>query len=1365
VVVTINITNPSDGATVNTAVVTFSYNITDPDNPFGARPLLGIANIEYSLDGTHFISVKQGEDNKNIAQSDFFPLSSTFNVIFTQGFYTIYFRTIDCINNIGSETVWHLNIDISTNIAFNPVPPSLTNNSSLLVTGTVEAGDTVTVQVNSISFPVTLPTSSTWQSNVVLQEGSNTIIATGEDPSFNIATVTAIVVLDTLVPGAPVVKQILPAEPTYYNDGSPNVFTNQPNETLVGDKEGDTAIWINDVEVLPSDPNDTFSIPITLAEGANQLRLKTKDLAGNFSAEIIVNIFVDTVPPVNPGIVINDDVAFTLRRNVTLRLTAIDATAVKVSENPSFPNTDYIPFPSSPLLLPFELSRGGGLKTVYAVFKDAVGNETATVFDSIELPSTFSDEVSRVDTITVQALDVIPSDVEYLIRLQDNRDGTFSITFYLTLLDALNQVNIIAQVLPLPTVPGQQTSTVVPIGSGPSGIITSTLFVGAEMIIYRFRTDAYKADSGESTLPIAYTIRDAGDAFLAQTTVPIYEGSAFGRILEANVGGDPKKVRISKSFGLYDANTAIVSGTDAYPIIDIDGDQYPIAGAKFDYPLLTIPVEVVDIVEEVNDFLITLDTPLPRFDATFGYEMQFSKRQDVVNDYRITKKGRVEFLDESGVASGNVRIIYTTPQQIYSIPSLEFKAILAATGSSVKLVVQPTNNHILLSDLSKVCVRFFHSLTDGNYAAPTSIEVIVNDIHTAHTTAYVVVNRNVRVQIREFCIGLVELFPGGIPDTYGPNDPVLDKVEIAFTPVANVTYVDEIEVIAQSSVISSNCRVVVNGMQKFFSNDPVTRHFDTYELRVQDGHVDVMYNDKLVHSESVTMGPTIASFGAGARTTNDVLNSTFREFTTIRYIDTSPTTLILNGRYSEIEATLRAASLPLLRSFEVDFDSAISEYPSRLYTPNLFTDVFNDMATVAIIGTGRREEILMSQGTGLEDEGEPVDFNPANQPDGRHFKVVSFPIVTGTLEVTLVHEGIEMQLIENLNYQVDLVYGYIVLFHPIALGDRLSVVYTSLADTNAPELFTNIKQLIVKFGTPSLQNTLSLGAQLAFENGAVRILAIQALDPAFDPNWTNAYKSLAKEEAYFVVPLPPDDYPLIAVEGLSHVETQSATRNRHERVLILGETPDLTEGDLSSFRESFRVTFVEPNPIRRVVSDETEILQGMFLAAAYAGKFSSLQYMADPMTHKTLSGFDITSQPKLTNVDLQQKIDNGITYIKALPSGGQVCRGITTTNSRLAVEEEPSIVRIRDFLAVNIRRVLEDQYVGQPIVDDITKSIENTTTLFLNARKDGRLISVFQNVRAAIDSVEPRQVNVSFDVQPVFPLNTIVIRVNVVASL
>jgi len=1367
VVATVNIISPPSGSTSTTAIVEFQYSITDTT--------LGVSSIEYSLDGVNFTSVFEGLDNKNLAQSDYFPFSgpdAKFYIKFTQGLHTLYFRAVDCTPPyppapIPVSAPFTINIDIGTSITFNPIPVSLTNDSGLIVGGDIEPGATAVVTIGLNSFPVTYPTFSTWQSTVTLQEGTNIIIAVATDPSLNTATATATVILDTIVPGVPVVKTINPASPDYYNIGSPPLFTNMPVETLAGDKEANTSIWVNGVLTIPLNVSTTFSFPYTLSEGDNAIHIAAKDLVGNTSAEAIVNINLDTVPPINPEIIINDSVAYTLRRNVTLKLSADNAVAVKVSENPIFPNVEYISFPTSPLYLPFELSRGGGTKIVYAVFKDAVGNESDIVFDSIILPSTISHEAGRAPLMTITPpLFVTPDSIEYIIRMQDNRDGTFSVELYWTLIDALTQTNLKGHVSPAPTLEGEQIGTVVAdVIGGPTGTITFTTVRGGEMMIYRYRTDVYEADTGESLDPVSYIIRDVGDAYIAQTLVPVYEGSAFGQITEANVSGNMAKVRITKAFGFYGTGTAIV-GTDAYPIVDVDGEQYPITGAKFDYPLLTVPVEVIDIIDEGTDYLLTLDTPLPRFDSTFGFEMLFSRRRDWVTDYRITKGGRVEFLDESGLASGNVRVTYMTPQSIYSIPSSEFKQIVATPGSTVKLIVQPTNNRILLSDLANVCVRFFHSLVNVNYAGPSSVKVTVNSTHSTIITSYAVVDKNSRAEVRTFCASSQDLFPGGLPDTYGPSNPVLDNVEIEFITNANITYTDELEVIAKSSIVGSNCRILINGVEQFISSDPVSSHFDTHEIRVQDGHVDVTYNDKLVHSEDMSLGSATASFGAGSRMEGDSLNAAFKDFTTIQYIDSTPTSLSLTGRYIEVETNLRENSKPLLKSFEFDFASPESEYPIRYYTPTILEGEFTDTSTVAIIGMGHREEVLVSQGAGEEDEGQPVDFQVGNLPDGKHFQVTSFPITSGTLEITLRHDNVDVQLVEGLNYSVNLEFGYIVLFHPIALNDRLSVVYSSDADTNIPELFLNIDSLVAKFGTPSIENTLSLGASLAFANGARRVLAVQAFSPTVDPGWSKAYTALSKEEAYFVVPIPPSNYASVAASGLAHVENQSATKYRHERVLILGETSDLIENDLSIFRKSFRVTYLQPNELlQTVIKGETESLDGRYLAAIYAGKFSSLSYIAEPMTGKILTGFDINWQPRITNIELEQKVSKGITFIKTLASGGQVYRGVTTVNSGLAVEEEPSIVRIRDFLAINIRKTLEDQYIGQPIVGDILQSIEGTTSLFLNSQKTARIISRFDNLRVKIDSVEPRQVNVTFDVQPIYPLNTVMITVRVVVSL
>lgn len=58
-------------------------------------------------------------------------------------------------------------------------------------------------------------------------------------------------------------------------------------------------------------------------------------------------------------------------------------------------------------------------------------------------------------------------------------------------------------------------------------------------------------------------------------------------------------------------------------------------------------------------------------------------------------------------------------------------------------------------------------------------------------------------------------------------------------------------------------------------------------------------------------------------------------------------------------------------------------------------------------------------------------------------------------------------------------------------GDKLEARYISEIDINDAEFFNSANDLFAKHGTPSTTNTLSLGAQLAFENGAPGVLAIQ----------------------------------------------------------------------------------------------------------------------------------------------------------------------------------------------------------------------------------------------------------------------------------
>lgn len=62
-------------------------------------------------------------------------------------------------------------------------------------------------------------------------------------------------------------------------------------------------------------------------------------------------------------------------------------------------------------------------------------------------------------------------------------------------------------------------------------------------------------------------------------------------------------------------------------------------------------------------------------------------------------------------------------------------------------------------------------------------------------------------------------------------------------------------------------------------------------------------------------------------------------------------------------------------------------------------------------------------------------------------------------------------------------------------NDRLEARYIAESDINDPEFFTSAAELAQKHGAESLTNALSLGARMAFENGASGVVALQCKPP------------------------------------------------------------------------------------------------------------------------------------------------------------------------------------------------------------------------------------------------------------------------------
>jgi hypothetical protein len=125
--------------------------------------------------------------------------------------------------------------------------------------------------------------------------------------------------------------------------------------------------------------------------------VRFRDAAGNTSAVVTDDILFDAVPPdpglvapgngaSNYGVLINNGDAFTNSQTVALSLNAVSTGSAVVSMNISndidfSTNSSWIAYNTNHAS--WQLSAGQGTKTVYALFRDAAGNISATVNDTI----------------------------------------------------------------------------------------------------------------------------------------------------------------------------------------------------------------------------------------------------------------------------------------------------------------------------------------------------------------------------------------------------------------------------------------------------------------------------------------------------------------------------------------------------------------------------------------------------------------------------------------------------------------------------------------------------------------------------------------------------------------------------------------------------------------------------------------------------------------------------------------------------------------------------------------------------------------------------------------------------------------------
>lgn len=335
------------------------------------------------------------------------------------------------------------------------------------------------------------------------------------------------------------------------------------------------------------------------------------------------------------------------------------------------------------------------------------------------------------------------------------------------------------------------------------------------------------------------------------------------------------------------------------------------------------------------------------------------------------------------------------------------------------------------------------------------------------------------------------------------------------------------------------------------------------------------------------------------------------------------------------------------------------------------------------------------------------------------------------------------------------------------IGQTYYIDFTRDRSSFNTRTFTNLADVIRTYGEISLENTLSMGAFLAFSNGATALACkqIQLATGEVAPTEDQMVTALQEIEGEIVpglspsviVPLMPASTALLSAIS-NHCDVQSSLRYRSERRAVLGCAVGTQPRDAQALAQATgnsRVCLVYPDIAKIRFSDSQGVAQSYFVggemvavAVAMATSNPAID-SATPWTNRAVNGF-IDLGRILDDVDANATANAGITVLKQTPQGIQVRHGLTT-NMTSVLTKTPTVVQIADDVHLRVRNLCQS-YIGTKFVPNTISQIEGRVNgLFKQLVRD-QIISTYTGLTVATDPNDPTGLLVDVFYKPVYPL-------------
>lgn len=310
----------------------------------------------------------------------------------------------------------------------------------------------------------------------------------------------------------------------------------------------------------------------------------------------------------------------------------------------------------------------------------------------------------------------------------------------------------------------------------------------------------------------------------------------------------------------------------------------------------------------------------------------------------------------------------------------------------------------------------------------------------------------------------------------------------------------------------------------------------------------------------------------------------------------------------------------------------------------------------------------------------------------------------------------------------------------LGAGDSLTARYIAVADVNSPVFYTDFDSLTAKHGSPSLSNRLSLGAQLAFANGAPGVWALQAA-PAIPRRQSFVVEESASggaltDDLQFALPLgvvPDADSSInfFFTDPLTGVETQVKPNKTDFYDATLTTSPGL-------FHFTTTYTF-----------GYTVILEDAVVKEGDDGVITSIGPTTATLSSNTISfGADDTSGTRTVQI-LSPAANAGTVAIASVSNGVLTLTDAGGFTDETAVEfrvidsaDSSAKILLTDDLAQSAGTTVRVTVVDTKDADffdvgwlDALEALETIETDIVVPLPSQTISSIFQNARVHVDTM------------------------------